>query len=182
MNPTLKIGLITISVGARRAVPLPLRFCLCAFGLTEIVGCNKRSALHHNVRRNARWLLRPTATVYKCIPIIVSAIALLAIPASSGAEPLGRLFFTPEQRAQMEYSRLPDSGSGGSSRALTVNGIVQQHGGRRTAWINGVPRQAGDSDELAPESLPIVVPGQSKPVKVKVGQKILIKPSADRGQ
>lgn len=138
MNPTLKIGLIAFSVRARRAVPLPLRIGLCAFGL------------------------------------ITAALG--------SAEPLGRLFFTPEQRAQMEYSRLPDSGSGSSSRALTVNGIVQQHGGRRTAWINGVPRQAGNSDELAPESLPVIVPGQSKPVKVKVGQKILIKPSADRGQ
>lgn len=138
MNPTLKIGLIALPVWARRAVPLPVRIGLCAFGLMTA--------------------------------------------ALGSAEPLGRLFFTPEQRAQMEYSRLPDSGSGSSSRSLIVNGIVQQHGGRRTAWINGVPRQAGNSDELAPESLPVVVPGQSKPVKVKVGQKILIKPSADRGQ
>jgi len=177
MNPILKTDLITLPVLARRAVPLPFKIGLCAFGLTEIVGCNKRSALHHNVRRNARWLLRPTATVYKCIPIIVSAIALLAIPASSGAEPLGRLFFTPEQRAQMEYSRLPDSGSSGSSRSLTVNGIVQKHGGERTVWINGVPQPAGKSDERAPESVPVAIPGQSQPAKVKVGQRVIIGPA-----
>jgi len=140
MKSTLKICLIAFSVGARRAVPLPLKIGLCAFGLMA---------------------------------------ATLA-----SAEPLGRLFFTPEQRAQLEYSKPQDSGSGGSGsgRALTVNGIVQQHGGKRTAWINGVPQQAGDSDERAPESLPVAVPGLSKPVKVKVGQKVLINPAANTGQ
>ncbi|MEO8331302.1 MAG: hypothetical protein ABI479_02640 [Gallionella sp.] len=98
----------------------------------------------------------------------------------SSAEPFGRLFFTPEQRAQLEYSKLQNSESGSSnSRALTVNGIVQRHGGKRTAWINGVPRQAGNSDERAPESLPVAVPGLSAPVKVKVGQKVLINPASD---
>lgn len=96
------------------------------------------------------------------------------------AEPLGRLFFTPEQRAQMEHSKLQSNDSGNSARALTVNGIVQKHGGKRTAWINGVPQQAGNSDERAPDSLPVAVPGLSKPVKVKVGQRVLINPASDQ--
>ncbi|MFZ5523788.1 MAG: hypothetical protein ACOY9D_06855 [Pseudomonadota bacterium] len=95
------------------------------------------------------------------------------------AEPLGRLFFTPEQRAQLEHSKLQSNDSGNNSRALTVNGIVQKHGGKRTAWINGVPQQAGNSDERAPDSLPVAVPGLSKPVKVKVGQRVLINPASD---
>jgi hypothetical protein len=95
------------------------------------------------------------------------------------AEPLGRLFFTPEQRAQLDYSKLQGSDTGNSGRALTVNGIVQKHGGKRTAWINGVPQEAGNSDERAPDSLPVAVPGLSKPVKVKVGQKVLINPASD---
>lgn len=97
----------------------------------------------------------------------------------SSAEPLGRLFFTPEQRAQLEHSKLQSNDSGGSGRALTVNGIVQKHGGKRTAWINGVPQQAGNSDDRAPDSLPVAVPGLSKPVKVKVGQKVRINPASD---
>ena len=104
---------------------------------------------------------------------------LLTVAIVTNAEPLGRLFFTPEQRAQMEYSKLQSNDSGSSSRALTVNGIVQKHGGKRTAWINGVPQQAGNSDERAPDSLPVAVPGLSKPVKVKVGQKVLINPASD---
>ncbi len=103
----------------------------------------------------------------------------LTFSALGSAEPLGRLFFTPEQRAQLEYSKPQNSDSGGGGRGLTVNGIVQQQGGKRTAWINGVPRQAGNSDERAPESLPVAVPGLSKPVKVKVGQKVRINPAAD---
>lgn len=103
---------------------------------------------------------------------------LIAAPLTY-AEELGRLFFTPQQRAQLEYSKPQNSDSGGGGRGLTVNGIVQRQGGKRTAWINGVPRQAGNSDERSPESLPVAVPGLSKPVKVKVGQKVRINPAAD---
>lgn len=98
---------------------------------------------------------------------------------------LGRLFFTPEQRAQLDYNYAreaqPDSGSAPNSnnaRALTLNGIVQMHGGKRTAWINGVPQAVGRSDEKTPESLPVPLPGQNKSVKLKVGQRVLLSPSA----
>ena len=100
----------------------------------------------------------------------------------SGADPLGRLFFTPEQRAQLEYAKPQHNNAVGSRRGLTVNGIVQQHGGKRTVWINGVPQQAGNSDDRAPESLPVAVPGLTKPVKVKVGQKVLVNPAAAAGE
>lgn len=103
------------------------------------------------------------------------ASGLLATPLTQ-AEGLGRLFFTPEQRAQLEYEKLQGNGSGESSRVLSVSGIVQRHGGERTVWINGVPQLAGASDEQAPESVPVAIPGQSQPVKVKVGQKVLIAP------
>ena len=104
-------------------------------------------------------------------------IALHAGTASSGADELGRLFFTPEQRTQLEYHRQQKNGSAGSGHALTVNGIVQKNGGNRTVWINGVPQAAGKSNERMPESLPVALPGQAQPVKVKVGQKVLIKPA-----
>jgi len=177
MNPILKTDLITLPVLARRAVPLPFKIGLCAFGLTEIVGCNKRSALHHNVRRNARWLLRPTATVYKCIPKIGLITYILIAAPLTYAEELGRLFFTAEQRAQLEYSQRQSGDTPDNPRSLTVNGIVQKHGGERTVWINGVPQPAGRSDERAPESVPIAIPGQSQPAKVKVGQRVIIGPA-----
>jgi hypothetical protein len=105
----------------------------------------------------------------------------LALAAAAGvhAEELGRLFFTPEQRTQLEYSQPQDNEKPGNARTLTVNGIVQKHGGQRTVWINGVPQPAGKSDERAPESVPVAVPGQSQPVRAKVGQKVLVNPAAE---
>lgn len=100
----------------------------------------------------------------------------LLLPACAQADELGRLFFTPQQRAQLDRQNIQnsstDSGSNGSS--LTVNGIVQKNGGARTVWINGVPQAAGKGDKRDPASAQVAVPGQSKPVKIKVGQKLLL--------
>jgi hypothetical protein len=112
--------------------------------------------------------------------IFKTALTGLLLTTATGinAEYLGRLFFTPEQRAQLEYSQQQDGSTPGGARSLTVNGIVQKHGGERTVWINGVPQLAGKSDERAPESVPVTVPGQAQPVEVKVGQKVLFGPTA----
>ena len=101
-------------------------------------------------------------------------LACLITPAAQ-ATPLGRLFFTTEQRAQLDndHSRNP-AGEGNDSSVLTVNGIVQKNGGARTAWINGVLQKVGKSDERNPEVLPVAVPGKSLPIKIKVGQKLLL--------
>ena len=127
---------------------------------------------------SVRLTLEPLAMVYKYFPIIASAITLLTITPPSGAAELGRLFFTPEQRAQLESGQQPDMDTPDSPHELSVNGIVQRHGGERMVWINGVPQIAGRSDERAPESVPVAIPGQSQPVRVKVGQKVLLNPSA----
>ena len=109
------------------------------------------------------------------------AALCLALSSVSAActEELGRLFFTPAQRTQLNYSKFQEGDAESNSRSLTVNGIVQQQGGARTAWINGVPRLAGQSDEGNPGSLPVTVPSQPRPVTVKVGQKVNINPTGD---
>ena len=122
--------------------------------------------------------MNPTLKHYPSLKIGLCIAGLMAVTPVC-AEQLGRVFFTPEQRTQLNYSKFQDTDSRSGGRTLTVNGIVQQRGGKRTAWINGVPKPAGNSDERAPESLPVVVPGLSKPVKVKVGQKVLISPTSD---
>jgi hypothetical protein len=107
--------------------------------------------------------------------ISLCVFGILTSPFCNAAE-LGRLFYTAEQRAQMDHSFVQDGQPDDS--ALILNGIVQRHGGKRTAWINGVPQQAGNSDEKTPESLSVALPGQSKSVKLKVGQRVLLYPSA----
>jgi hypothetical protein len=100
----------------------------------------------------------------------------LAIPMFTGAEELGRLFFTPEQRAQLDYSYAQGADSTDNSSMLMLNGIVQKHGGKRTVWINGVPQQAGSSNDKTPESQSVQVPGTAGKVKLKVGQRVLLGP------
>jgi len=100
----------------------------------------------------------------------------LTVSAFANAEQLGRLFFTPEQRAQLEFDQQGKSPD--STHSIAVNGIVQKHGGERTVWINGIAQLAGKSDDRTPESVPVAVPGQLQPIKIKVGQRILVNPSA----
>lgn len=111
-----------------------------------------------------KTLLKSTVTVLTI---------LIACPLH--AEELGRLFFTHAQRTQLNYGNL-QNGDSANDTSLMVNGIVQRNGGKRTAWINGVPRSIGQSDQYNTSSLPISVPDQSRPVNVKVGQKINITP------
>lgn len=107
--------------------------------------------------------------------ISLISIALCITP-SSGATELGRLFFTPEQRAQLESGLQPNVETPDRPRVLSVSGIVQKHGGERTVWINGVAQITGASDEDAPESIPIAIPGQLQPVRIKVGEEMKLTP------
>lgn len=99
-------------------------------------------------------------------------LAVCCAVADTGAAELGRLFFTPEQRLQLEYQQASADGSGHAY--ILVNGVVQKHGGERTIWINGSRQQAGRSDERTPSTVPVAVPGKIQPVPVKVGQKLLL--------
>jgi hypothetical protein len=107
--------------------------------------------------------------------LALSALLALALYAPSAqASEMGRLFFTPEQRTQLNYSYQGATATPGTSGGgVILSGIVQKHGGKRTAWINGISQEAGKSDDRSPESMPITLPGQSKPVRVKVGQRVL---------
>ncbi|MDH2918253.1 MAG: hypothetical protein PXX73_03535 [Sideroxydans sp.] len=100
----------------------------------------------------------------------------VCLSASASAAELGRLFFSPEQRAEFAFDQLQSNTGNANSNTLKVNGIVQQQGGRRTAWVNGVAQQMGNSSDT-PERVAIPVPGQAAPVNVKVGQQISIKPT-----
>lgn len=137
------------------------------------------------LRLRAQYALRSARTglripQYSVARRICLLIALFTIATSSNAKELGRLFFTPEQRAQLDYSFAREARPDNDDRGgLILNGIVQKHGGKRTAWINGVPQAAGNSDEKTPESMPVTLPGQTKPIKLKVGQRVLLSPSAN---
>lgn len=83
----------------------------------------------------------------------IAAILLVALTGNALAQPapLGRLFFTPEQRAALErqrqrsqYPALADDGT-----PLTLNGQVVRSSGHNTTWINGTPLEERDARALA---------------------------------
>jgi hypothetical protein len=115
-------------------------------------------------------------------PLLKFGLCVLAatVPALASAEKFGRLFFTPEQREQLDYNYAQGAPSENYNNALMLNGIVQKHGGKRTVWVNGVQQSVGSSDEKSPEIATVPLPGQNKSVKLKVGQRVLLGPSANQ--
>lgn len=66
----------------------------------------------------------------------------------AGAEPLGRLFFSPDERAMLDRMRQKDSGSTVSAtEQVTLNGIVRRSSGKTTAWINQVPQHENETPQ-----------------------------------
>ena len=61
------------------------------------------------------------------------------------AAPLGRLFFTAEQRRALEYRWQLGENPGGDARP-TVNGLVWRSAGRSTIWVNGQPHYQQSTD------------------------------------
>lgn len=129
-------------------------------------------------------LLRVKRIALYNISGIFFAVTLLSnifIPAAQAGQ-LGRLFFTPEQRAQLDYIYARDAAADGdSSSILTVNGIVQKNGGARTVWVNGVA-QNNDHGERNTTAQSVTIPGKSRPIKLKVGDKILLDQPAPGNQ
>ena len=125
-----------------------------------------------------RWVpaLRATLPLSKWGIILAAyAIATLACISPATADNQGRLFFTPQQRSQLDYEYARNAPSdGNSSPVLTVNGIVQKQGGPRTVWINGVAQSPSNKMERNPTTQTVVIPGKSQSIKLKVGEKILL--------
>ena len=91
--------------------------------------------------------------------------ALLGAP-SAGAQELGRLFFTPEQRAALDArrkARVPDKPAAvpqAESPVTRINGAVRRSGGKSTVWVNGEMIQEGAQADAA--KLPPRDPGAGR--------------------
>jgi hypothetical protein len=107
----------------------------------------------------------------KQLTFIILLLGIFRLP-SLYADNLGRLFFSPEQRMQLEQ-RVKQADRAGNNKASSVvlNGIVQ-HGGTRTVWLNGQANKTGYSDKSTAET--VAIPGHSKPILLKVGQRVFL--------
>ena len=86
----------------------------------------------------------------------------------AGAQELGRLFFTPEQRSALDArrkARIPDKPATAvvESPVTRLDGFVQRGRGKSTVWVNGEPVPEGTQ----PEGLR-VEPGRNASGRVRV--------------
>lgn len=109
----------------------------------------------------------------------IVGIAMLAITSLSvSADELGRLFFTPERRQQLDYQRrfnVPER-TAPEEQTLTINGVVTRSSGKRTIWINGEAQSGNDKEEgiaVTPDSQHpgrvLVSPAGKPTTRVKTG-------------
>jgi hypothetical protein len=119
--------------------------------------------------------------------IAVSLYALWLTPTpASAAESIGRLFFTPAQRAQLDNARsqknratLASEQQEGAPAAevITYGGMVRRSDGKSTVWINNRSlhdREATGGVAVGPVrsdgALTIQLPQSGRNVELKVGQ------------
>lgn len=88
----------------------------------------------------------------KIVGLVLSTVLLSGIAAAQVPdEPLGRLFFTPEQRASLDAGRRIASKKSASRpakprgpKSIELNGIILRSDGGRTVWINNKAYQDRD--------------------------------------
>ena len=73
--------------------------------------------------------------------LLAALILLMPLVASGADAPLGRLFFTPDQRAQLDMLRTKrvvasQTKEEPAPEVVTYNGIVRRSDGKTTVWVN----------------------------------------------
>ena len=113
-------------------------------------------------------------------------ITLMLPLAGSAAEPLGRLFYTPQQRATLDSARRQNikvdivTETPTSPENVSVNGVIKRSDGQSTVWINNQPL----NEKRAPNGITIInrsaddasvtlqLPQSRRNVNLKVGQNL----------
>ncbi len=126
--------------------------------------------------RTARPLL--ASTILGCL--LASAAGLLPAPAAAQAQAqpqqLDRLFYTPEQRREMDRRRAapPQAPVVATPAApvvdtVKINGRVARSSGKSTTWVNGVPQNDAYAGSDAGRVV-VRTPGDTGSTSVKVGE------------
>jgi hypothetical protein len=106
------------------------------------------------------------------ISLLAGMLLLGALGQANAAEALGRLFFTPQQRQELDRRRqanIQESAATVNS-SLTVNGQVSRSHGKNTVWINGVPQE---NTRRPADPARVTLPGgegEASSVNIKIGQ------------
>jgi len=126
-------------------------------------------------------------------PVLVClVVAVVSGPAAAADPPIGRLFFTPAQRASLDVARSQRTRTTLSTertepvveqpvpQTLTYGGMVRRSDGRTTVWINDHPVEGGDAAggttiirRVGPDgAVTLEVPQSKRRVDLKVGQSV----------
>lgn len=122
--------------------------------------------------------------------ILAIALALATIPAAA-EEKLGRLFFTPAERAALDSQRKlagemanrpvrkdVEQPKAPPPKMVTLSGVLRRSDGETTIWVNGqaVHDRFRDVDvmpgSISRESVAVQLPGTGRRVRLKVGQSV----------
>ncbi len=125
--------------------------------------CERKKIIPRTSPRSARALRRTVAF----------ALALACLAGPIGAQELGRLFLTPQQRQDLDRRRATNRAEEEAPQIkegpLTLDGRVQRSSGKSATWVNGVPQY--DTSNGRDASRATVVPNEGEAgVKLKVGQ------------
>lgn len=88
-------------------------------------------------------------------------LAALLLHSCAQAQDVGRLFFTPEQRAALDArrkARVPDKPTAAPvvvSPTTRLDGYVRRSGGRSTVWVNGTTLDEASPGSDARVSVPV---------------------------
>ncbi|MFM9437468.1 hypothetical protein ACFDR9_004556 [Janthinobacterium sp. CG_23.3] len=114
------------------------------------------------------------------------ALALACGAAQAASAPLGRLFATPAERAQLDARRDGHAGAGAPAAApappaaavesapapapTTLDGVVRRSGGKSTVWLNQMPQREAD-DRLGADPAAAALS-----LQLPSGQTVILKP------
>ena len=103
--------------------------------------------------------------------LVLAGVFMLGFTSSAAAADLGRLFFTPQQRQDLDRRRQANIQESAVTvnNSLTVNGQVSRSRGKNTVWINGVP-QENTRRPLDPARVTLPAGEGESPINVKIGQ------------
>jgi len=116
---------------------------------------------------------------------ILAGILLAAGASTATAQELGRLFFTPQQRAELDArrkARVPDKPAAATaieSPRTRLDGYVKRSDGESTVWLNGQPVPAGSGSNEArihtsrdrPDTVAVEAgDGKKRRIRLRVGE------------
>ncbi len=105
----------------------------------------------HGVKEHgADAAIAPTMHNLRQLPLI---LVLLTCTAACQAAPLGRLFFTQQERAFLDRERqragIPTTDAVAPAESIAFNGHITRSSGKSTVWINGKPLHENERSEVS---------------------------------